>query len=322
MGQAQEKLQWAFQTNNPVFILASTGTGPMEAAIVNTLSPGDEILVASNGIVANRFANIASAFGARVTRIDSPWDSGIRPSDVSQALKDNSNIKALLVVHNETKTGVTNPLEEIVQVARDHGALTLVDGISSIGAIDLPTDRWGIDVAITSCNKAFGVPPGMAMISMSEAARKASEGATMPRYYFDLTRAARALEQSRTSFSSPTNHIRALNEALSLMQQEGLPNIFERHRVLAEMVRSGVKEMGLELYAHPEFASNTVTAIKTPLGMDTADIIDGMRGSGIELPQKEGEALERIFRIGHMGFKDPADIERTLDALQRVIWRR
>ena len=276
IGRATQRLRQFYRTGGDVLILTASGTGGMEAAIVNTLSPGDRVLAVSIGAFGDRFAAIAEAYGAQVVRLSYEWGRAADPDDVRKALGDDPNIAAVLVTHNETSTGVTNPLAEIAAAAREVGAvreqpLLLVDAISSLGAIPLEMDAWGLDVVVTGSQKGWMVPPGLAFISVSEGAWRAYGSAGMPRFYFDLGRHRDALARGQTPWTPALSILFGLEVALERMAQEELPAIFQRHARIAQMTRDGVKALGLELLADERFASPTVTAVKVPEGVDRSE---------------------------------------------------
>src|SRR3990172_9405560 len=266
-----EQLKEFFQTKSDVLILSASGTGGMEAAVVNTLSPGDKVLVVSIGAFGDRFAAIAETFGAEVTVLSYEWGTAADPEDVRRALAEHPEIKAVLVTHNETSTGVTNPLEEIAGVVRAAERLLLVDGVSSLGAVPLETDGWGLDVVVTGSQKGWMVPPGLAFVAVSERGWKANESARMSRFYFDLAKHRDLLPKGQTPWTPTVSVFFGLEVALERMAVEGLERIFARHERLAQQVRDGVRALGLELLCtNQRFASNTVTAVKCPEGVEVA----------------------------------------------------
>ena len=315
-----EKLQKLFQTEGDVLILTGSGTGSMEAAIVNVLSPGDKVLSASNGVFGDRFASIAETFGAQVTRLKFPFGSAVDPQAVDKALKADPSIKAVLVTHNETSTGVTNDLATIAEVIKRHSKLVVVDGISSIGSIDLPVDDWKCDIVVSGSQKSWMVPPGLAMVSVSSEGWKAVEAAKMPRFYWDFTRAKSSLEKGQTPWTPAVSIFYALDTALNMMMQEGLPNIIARHERVARITREGVKSLGLSLFADEAYASNTVTAITVPEGVDPKKLLATLREEHkVVLSGGQASLDGKIFRIGHLGYVNEADVENVLEALKAAL---
>jgi aspartate aminotransferase-like enzyme len=292
----------------------------MEAAVVNTLSPGDKVLAVSIGAFGDRFASIAEAYGAEVVPLAYEWGQAADPADVRAALAKDAAIKAVLVTHNETSTGVTNPLEAIAGVVREADRLILVDGVSSLGAIPLDTDGWGLDVVMTGSQKGWMLPPGLAFVSMSERAWKANESAKMPRFYFDLARHREMIPNGQTPWTPTVSIFFGLDVALERMAAEGQERIFARHARLGQLVRDGVKALGLELLADERFASNTVTAIKCPEGIEVAALRNLLEKEyEVILAGGQAKLSGKIFRIGHLGLVDEDDIRHALEALEGAL---
>jgi len=289
----------------------------MEAAIVNTLSPGDKVLSVSNGVFGDRFATIARQFGAEVIPLTFEWGKIVDPDPVRKALQDNPQIKAVLVTHNETSTGVTNDLAALSAVIKEFGKLLLVDAISSLGSIDLPVDEWHCDVAVTGSQKGWMVPPGLAMISVSQEAWQAHASAKMPRFYWDFTRAKSYLENKQTPWTPAVSTVFALSTALEMMMKEGLPNVIARHARIGKMTREGVKSLGLSLFADEAHASNTVTAISATNGLDANKLRKILREEHeIILGGGQQKLDGKIFRIGHLGLVTEEDIEAVISVLK------
>ncbi len=314
-------LQQFFNTKNDVYVLTASGTGGMEAAVVNTLSPGDPVLAVTTGYFGERLANMAGIYGAQVTRLDFPWGHPADPDAVSQALQNDPGIKAVLMVHNETSTGVTNPLPQLCQVVKEFDKLLVVDGISSMGSLEFKVDEWGIDVAITASQKGWMAPPGLAMISFSPRAWEAHACATMPRFYWDLALAKRFLNKGQTPFTPAVSTLYAMLAALELMAEEGQQGIIDRHQRVADATRKGVKVLGLSLLPPEEFASNTVSAVLVPQGLDTKQLQRLMAQQDVILSGGQGALEGRIFRIGHLGWVTEEDVQIVLKALESVLPR-
>lgn len=314
-------LKEMFQTKGDVLILTASGTGGMEAAIVNTLSPGDKVLAVINGFFGERFADIAEQFGAQVSRLRFEWGYAVDPQAVRQALSSDPGVKAVLVTHNETSTGVTNDLASISAVVREFEKLLLVDAISSLGAIDLPTDDWGCDVVVTASQKGWMVPPGLAMVSVSEKAWRAQAEAKMPRYYWDFAKAKRFLdEKGQTPWTPALSTFYALAAALELFQREGLPNIVARHVRVGNKAREEVRSLGLSLFPEDTCASNTVTAIRAPEGLDVKRLLAILREEHNTVLAGGQQRLEgKIFRIGHLGYVTEEDIDAVMEALKAAL---
>jgi aspartate aminotransferase-like enzyme len=317
LNEVTEKLKQIFQTKNDLFLLTGSGTGGMEAAIVNTLSPGDKVLSVSNGVFGDRFATIAQQFGAEVVPLSFEWGKADEPDTVRKALQDNPDIKAVLVTHNETSTGVTNDLAALSSVIKEYDKLLLVDAISSLGSINLPVDEWHCDVAITGSQKGWMAPPGLAMVSVSEEAWRARADAKMPRFYWDFTRAKSYLERQQTPWTPAVTTVYAMHTSLKMMLKEGLDNIFTRHARIGQKARDGVKALGLPLFADEACASNTVTAVSASDGLDINKLRKILREEHeIVLGGGQQRLDGKIFRIGHLGLVSDEDIEAVLSALK------
>ena len=309
------KLKQAFQTKRDVFVLTGSGTGGLEAAVVNTLSPGDKVLSLANGFFGERFAEIAEEYGAEVSRLDFEWGKPIDLDAVEKALKANGDIKAVLAIHNETSTGMTNDLKEISAVVKKFDKLLLVDAISSLGCINLPTDDWNCDVVVTASQKGWMVPPGLAMVSVSEKAWQAHAQAKMPRYYWDFSKAKDFLQKGQTPWTPAVSVFYALDVTLDLMLSEGLDNIFARHARVAQTARTGVKSLGLSLFPDEKYASNTVTAVNAADKIDVPKLIQMLREEYEVIIAGGQEKLSgKIFRIGHLGLVYEKDIKSVLVA--------
>ncbi|MDD5312731.1 MAG: alanine--glyoxylate aminotransferase family protein [Dehalococcoidia bacterium] len=320
-GRILPKLQQCFQTNNDIFILTTSGTGGMESAVVNTLSPGDKVLGISIGIFGDRFIEIAKAYGADVTTLNYEWGQVANPDDVKKALNDSPGIKAVLVTHNETSTGTTNPLRDIAKVVKDAGKLILVDAVSSLSSINLPVDEWDLDVVVTSSQKGWMVPPGLAFVSISEQGWKAHAQAKMPRYYFDYTKARKFIPDGQTPWTPAISVYFGLDLALDMMLKEGLQNIFARHARVAGKARAWVKSRGLQLLCVDEkYASNTVTAVKAPADMDVAKFNATLRDEyKVVIAGGQGGMKGKVFRIGHLGLITEKDMDEVTAALDKAL---
>jgi aspartate aminotransferase-like enzyme len=323
MGEVLELLKPFFGTTSEALLLTGSGTGAQEAAIVNMLSPGDEVLSVTAGVFGERFASIAEAFGANVTRLQGEWGKAIVPDAVAEAIRENRGTRAVLLTHNETSTGVANDVPTLAAAIRGAAAgrqpVILVDGVSSIGALPFHMDAWDVDVAITGSQKAWMSPPGMAMVAVSERGWEAHAQARMPRFYWDFTKARKNGEKRTMPFTPAVGVIYALQEALRLMTAEGVENVFARHRRIGRQVREGVKALGLELFADETVASGTVTAVRTPVGADTSALIKALRQRRVVVANGQDWLKGSIFRIGHLGWVHESDVENLLEALDAAL---
>ena len=312
-----DKLKQLFQTKNDLFLLTASGTGGLEAAIVNTLSPGDKVLSVSIGVFGDRFASIAQQYGAQVIPLRFEWGKAADIDTIRRALQDDPEIKAVLVTHNETSTGVTNDLASISSLVKEFDKLLLVDAISSLGSINLPVDYWHCDVAITGSQKGWMVPPGLSMVSVSEEAWRAHANARMPRFYWDFTKARSYLEKGQTPWTPAVSIIFGLSVALEMMFEEGLANIVARHARVGKAAREGIKALGLSLFAEENHASNTVTAVAASDGLDSKKLVKILRTEYQVVLAGGQQSLDgKIFRIGHLGWVTEADIESVMTALK------
>ena len=317
-----EKLKQAFQTKGDVFVLTASGTGGLEAAIVNTLSPGDKVLSLANGVFAERFADIAEKYGAEVAHLNFEWGKPVSLDAVEEALRTDGNIKAVLATHNETSTGMTNDIKGISAVVKKFDKLLLVDAISSLGCISLPTDDWHCDIVVTASQKGWMVPPGLAMVSVSEKAWQAHSKAKMPRYYLDFSKAKDYLEKGQTPWTPAISIFYALDATLDLMLSEGLHNIFARHARVGQAAREGVKSLGLSLFPDEKYASNTVTAVNATDRIEVARLIQLLREEHeVIIAGGQQKLSGKIFRIGHLGLVYDKDIKSILEALNKALPR-
>lgn len=318
--ELEDGLKWAFQTSNDMLIFPASGTGGLESAVANILSPGERVLAVTIGSFGDRFADLAEAFGADVARLTLPWGQAVDPEDVDDLLGRDAGITTVLVTHNETSTGVTNPLGALAEVVKRHHRLLVVDGVSSIGSIDLPVDRWGIDVAVTASQKGWMLPPGMTMLSVSQRAWERQRAARAPRFYFDWEK-AKTMQARGMTFTTPALSIMfGLREALTMMREEGLPAIFRRHLRIAAAFRAAVTALGLRLLADPEVASPTVTAVFFPealTGKASEAVFRDWRDLGLVLGEGQGQLAGKIFRIGHLGAVYDEDVVATVEAMER-----
>ena len=317
--EASDGLKYVYQTKNDVFILTSSGTGAMEAAVANLLSPGDTALTVQGGKFGERWTELCKAYGVLPEVIDVEWGRAVEADEIARRLKANPKIKAVFVTLCETSTGVSNDIEKIGKVVKDTQAVLVVDAISGLGAIDLKTDDWASDVVVSGSQKGLMLPPGLGFISLSQKALKLVEASKSPRYYFDLRKAKKAIEKTDTPFTPAITLVIALKEALEMMKQDGLENIFLRHRKMADATRAAMKALGLELFASLA-ASDVVTAVKVPQGIDGEKLVKTMRDTyGVTIAGGQDELKGKVFRIAHMGFIEEFDIITGISCLEKVL---
>jgi aspartate aminotransferase-like enzyme len=303
-----------------LYILTGSGTGGLEAAVVNMLSPGDRILSVSIGVFGDRWANIAITFGADVVKLDFEWGTAADPQAVKQSIKDNPDIKAVLVTHNETSTGVTNDLGAIAGVVKEAGKLIIVDAISSLSSINVPVDKWKCDVVISGSQKGWMVPPGLAFVSVSPEAWQAFEKARMPRFYWDFGKAKSYLEKGENPWTPAVSVVFALSVSLKILLDQGLENLFTRQTRIGQLTRDGVKSLGLPIFADESHASNTVTAVAGADGLDIKELRRIMQDEHHVVLAGGQQRLDgKIFRIGHMGYVSEGDIENVISSLKSAL---
>ena len=319
MEEVTENLKWLHQTNNDVLIVTASGTGAMEAGIINFLSPGDRVLVGSNGKFGDRWAKISKAYGLEVDTIAAEWGQPLDTEEFRTKLEADTEkqIKAVIVTHSETSTGVLNDLETINRHVKEHGeCLIIVDAVTSLGAVNVPIDEWGLDVVASGSQKGYMIPPGLGFVSVSPKAWAAYENCTMPRFYFDLGQYRKSAQKNTTPFTPPVNLIFALQVALQMMKEEGLENIFARHSRLTKATRDAIKALGLPLLAPDECASTAVTAV-APTNVEAEQIRKVMKKHfDIALAGGQDHLKGKIFRIGHLGFVSDRDILTTISSLE------
>jgi aspartate aminotransferase-like enzyme len=324
-GRIMDRLKRFFRTENEVYVYTTSGTGVMEAAIVNTLSPGDHILACSIGEFGERFALIGEAYGANVRKLDFEPGTAVDPEVVAAAMREDPEVKAVLVTHNETSTGVTNDLEAIGRAIRavNPDVLYLVDAISSLGCVPFATDAWGVDVATTCSQKGFMIPPGLAFITLSPRAWAAYETAKMPRFYLDVGQFREYAKKGQPPWTPAVSLYYGLDKALAMMEDEGFEQVHGRHHAMAEHTRSKVKALGLKLLARGDEASDTVTSVVVPEGVNAGQLLSVLNSEfNTVLASGQGKLSGKIVRIGHMGIVDKADIDAAVEALAVALERQ
>jgi aspartate aminotransferase-like enzyme len=312
------RLRELFRTEREVLLFGSAGTGAMESALANLCSPGERVLVVSAGHFGERWRALASAYGAELETLEYAWGEIPSPDDVASRLDELGGAKAVFLTHSETSTGVVCDLQALAAAVGDRGALSVVDAVSSLGAVPLDTDAWGLDVVVTGSQKALMTPPGLAMVSVSEPAWGARGAA--PRFYFDWERTRKAQASLDAPFTPPVSLVASLDVALGLLLAAGLDAVFDRHVRLGRACREGAKAMGLELFSPDDDSSAVVTAIRAPEGIDATELVRGLRDRfGITIANGQGGLKGKIFRIGHIGYFDVFDITTALAAVELVL---
>jgi aspartate aminotransferase-like enzyme len=291
----------------------------MEAAVVNILSAGDIALTVEGGKFGERWTEICSSYGIETELLKVEWGKAVDPKEISRRLAANPRIKAVFTTLCETSTGVTHDIEAIGKAVKDTSAVLVVDAISGLGAVDLKTDAWGVDICVSGSQKGLMLPPGLGFISVSTKAWKKIEESKAPKYYFSLKLCRKAMEKTDTPFTPAISLIVALIESLRIIRQDGLDKVFSRHRKMADATRSAVKALGLELFA-PTAASDAVTAVKVPAGIDGEKLVKTMRDTyGVTIAGGQSELKGKVFRIAHMGYIEEFDIIVGISCLEKVL---
>lgn len=322
IGEINENLKWLHQTEKDVLTVTASGTGAMEAGIINFLSPGEQVVVCCNGKFGERWADMTEAFGLPTKRISAEWGEAVDAEVVRQTLEADSNkeIKAVIVTHSETSTGVLNDLETINRHVKNHGeALIIVDAVTSLGAVSLPIDEWGLDVVASGSQKGYMIPPGLGFIAVGEKAWGAYETAKLPKFYFDLGPYRKSTAKNSTPYTPPINLMYGLQVALQMMREEGLESIFARHERNTKATRMAMEALGLPLFAPDKAASRAVTAV-APTTVEAEKVRSVMKKQfNIALAGGQNQLKGRIFRIGHLGFVSERDVLTVVGALEATL---
>ncbi|MEH2454240.1 pyridoxal-phosphate-dependent aminotransferase family protein [Nostoc sp.] len=319
LAEVTENLKWLHQTQSDVLTLNVSGTGAVEAGIINFLSPGDRILVGSNGKFGERWVEIGQAYGLNVEEVKVEWGKPLVPEVFAEKLQADTQkqIKAVIITHSETSTGVLNDLETINRHVKEHGeALIIVDAVTSLGAFNLPVDAWGLDIVASGSQKGYMIPPGLGFVSVSPKAWEAYKTAKLPKYYLDLGKYRKATAKNTTPFTPPVNLIVALHTTLRIMKEEGLESIFTRHERLKNATRAAIQGLNLPLLAADSSASPAITAV-APQGIEPDKIRSLMKKRfDIALAGGQDHLSNKIFRIGHLGFVSDRDILSCIASLE------
>ncbi|MEI6380613.1 MAG: alanine--glyoxylate aminotransferase family protein [Cyanobacteriota bacterium ELA615] len=322
IAELTENLQWLHQTKNDVLMLTASGTGAMEAAIINFLSPGDRVLVGNNGKFGERWAKLAKAFGVAVEEITAEWGKPLSVEDFRSKLQADSEktIKAVIITHSETSTGVLNDLEGINKAVKEHGeALIIVDAVTSLGACNVPVDQWELDVVASGSQKGYMIPPGLGFVAVGPKAWQAYKSAKIPRFYLDLGKYKKATDENSSPFTPPINLMYGLQAALQMQKEEGLEAIFKRHEKATAATRAAIKALSLPLFAPDDAASPAITAV-APISVDAEKVRSVMKKRfDIVLAGGQDHLKGKIFRMGHLGFVSPRDILAAIASLEATL---
>jgi len=317
-----EQLKWLHQTSGDVLVLAGSGTAAMEAGIINVLSKGDRVLCGDNGKFGERWVKLAKAYGLEVEVIKAEWGQPLDPEAFRAALEADTAkaIRAVILTHSETSTGVINDLEAIAGHVKAHGtALTIADCVTSLGACNVPMDAWGLDVVGSGSQKGYMMPPGLGFVAMSDRAWQAHERSDLPKFYFDLGKYRKSAKADTNPFTPAVNLYYALEAALEMMQKEGLEAIFARHARHRDAARAGMVAMGLPLYAAEGHGSPAITAV-APVGIDAEELRKAVKQRfDILLAGGQDHLKGKVFRIGHLGFVCDRDVLTAVAAIEATL---
>jgi aspartate aminotransferase-like enzyme len=320
LGRVKKELQWIYQTQNDVLIIASTGTGGMEGSVSNFFSPGDKTLVVNGGKFGERWMKICQAYGVKVEEIKVEWGYAVNPDQIKAALQKDPTIRGVFTQASETSTGVAHPIREIGEIVKGYpDCLMVVDAVSALGVIDIKTDEWGIDIMVTGSQKALALPPGLAFVSVSEKAWAQGEKSKNAKFYFNFKKERDALSKNQTAFTAPVSLVVGLDQTLKTMKEEGLPNLFARCGTLAHATREAMKGLGLKLFPK-ECPSDSVTAVESPEGYDGQQVYKDLRVKyGITAAGGQDQLKGKVFRIANMGYIDTFDVITAVAAVEMVL---
>tara|TARA_Y100001968_G_scaffold24425_1_gene19108 strand:+ start:2087 stop:3241 length:1155 start_codon:yes stop_codon:yes gene_type:complete len=317
-----EQLKWLHQTNADVLTITGSGTAAMEAGIINTLSKGDQVICGDNGKFGERWVKVSKAYGLDVKIIKGNWGEPLDPNQFKKILDEDTDkkIKAVILTHSETSTGVINDLQSINHEVKNHGkAITIADCVTSLGACNIPMDEWGIDVIASGSQKGYMIPPGLSFVAMSKRAWEANSESNLPKFYLDLKQYLKTVNKNSNPFTPAINLYFALEASLTMMQNEGLNNIFKRHARHKNATQAGMKAMGLKLFAKEGFGSPAITAVQ-PETLDAEEIRKSIKNNfDILLAGGQDHLKGKIFRIGHLGFVNDRDIISVVGSLESTL---
>ena len=319
-----EQLKWLHQTTADVLTITGSGTAAMEAGIINTLSKGDQVICGDNGKFGERWVKVAKAYGLNVKVVKADWGQPLDPNQFKMILEADTlkKIKAVILTHSETSTGVINDLKAINNEVKNHGkAITIADCVTSLGACNIPMDDWGIDVIASGSQKGYMIPPGLSFVAMSKKAWEANAQSDLPKFYLDLKQYLKTANNNSNPFTPAINLYFALEASLNMMQKEGLLNIFNRHTRHQRATQEGIKAMGLKLFTKEGFGSPAITAV-LPEDIDAENIRKSMKNDfDILLAGGQDHLKGKIFRIGHLGFVNDRDIVSVISALESTLYK-
>ena len=317
-----ENLKWLHQTQNDVLTITGSGTAAMEAGIINTLNKGDKVICGENGKFGERWVKVAKEFGLEVIKIEAEWGKPLNPEDFKKILEKDKNkeIKAVILTHSETSTGVINDLQTISTYIRKHKqSLSIIDCVTSIGACNVPVDEWELDVVASGSQKGYMIPPGLSFISMSKKAWKAAANSNLPKFYLNLKSYQKSLTNNSNPYTPAVNLVFALDESLKMMKKEGLENIFARHNKHKLAISNSAKALNLKLFADERHLSPSITAIECE-DIDAEDFRKKIKDNyEILIAGGQDHLKGKIFRIGHLGYVNDRDIITIIAAISETL---
>src|SRR5215467_7829529 len=309
-----------FETANDLLVLTASGSGGLESAIANLVSPGDEVVAAMCGNFGERFAGMAAAYGASVVRLEAEWGQPVDPADLAEVLAAHPRARVVLLTHNETSTGVTNGLAGLVRVAHEGGRIVAVDGVSSVSSMRVGVDELGIDVAVSASQKGWMAPPGIAFVTVNERAWELSRSARSPRYYFDWRQAKKNADGGSTPWTPAIGVLYAVQEGIRMLEEEGLENVFARHSRLARATQAGLAALGFTLFAAEGYRSPTVTSAVPMPGLDVGAYRRLLRTRhGVVIGGGQGKMAGKLLRVGHLGAVTDGDVVQVLWSMERAL---
>ncbi|WP_038057800.1 pyridoxal-phosphate-dependent aminotransferase family protein [Thermodesulfobacterium hydrogeniphilum] len=313
--EIRENLKYLFQTQKEVYFFASSGTGAMEAAIVNLFSPGDKVIVVVGGKFGKRWLELSQTYGLNPVAIEITWGEAVDPEYVKKTIEKNPDTKGILIQACETSTGVKHPVKEIAEITKDKETVLVVDAITALGVYDLPMDKWGLDVVITGSQKALSLPPGLSFIALSDKAWNLIENSKLPKYYFNLKKEKKAYEKDTTAFTPAVSLLLGLREMLKRIREIGLENLFKYYATQAKACREAVKALGLELFA--KVPSESLTVVKAPENFKVGELLNFLKNKlGIIFAGGQEHLKGKIIRITHMGDQSPFDLLIAISSLE------
>jgi aspartate aminotransferase-like enzyme len=315
---ARKALKELFGTRNDVLVLASSGTGAMEASIANLFSPGDKVLVVNGGKFGERWLNISNAYGLNAIEMKVPWGQAVQVADVEKRLKAHPDLRGVMIQASETSTTVLHPVKEIARLIKD-GPLFLVDGVTAVGVVPMPVDEWGIDVLVTGSQKALMLPPGLGFVALSDRAWERTKQAKLPRFYFDLNLERKNQQKGSGAFTPAVSLIFGLRASLDMIHREGVQNVYARHARLCRATRAAATALGLKLLA-PDSPSPAATGVYLPDGIDADQVLDYLREKmNVTLAEGQDQLKGKVIRIAHIGYMGAFDVVTAIAALEMAL---